>query len=247
MQIRFGLQAPSVRVAEPPQPPQNRGAGLLVQLRSFFSFFPPLRYEEGDIITWRKHWIALIRPSLPPIGLMLGATILVTLLAYIAGQTNLGIRPISLWIGYGIFLVFPVLWWLWQFADWQNDTYTITATHIIDIEKHPFWGREERREADLERVQNIAVSIPGFMARLLKYGSVEIETAGEEPFTFDLVKDPNSVRAEISRRVDARQRQQAQVAAMRRQDELLEWFSVYDHIQESRRPKPAPPQEEEES
>lgn len=242
MQIRFGLQAPSVRVADPPRPPRRRKTGLSAWLSSFL---PPLRYEEGTTITWRKHWVALIQPSLPPIGLAVGGTILTMLLAYIARHVNLGLTSILL--GYGVFLVVPVIWWLWQFADWQNDTYTITATRIIDIEKHPFWGREERREADLERVQNIAVSIPGFMARLLKYGSVEIETAGEEPFTFDLVQNPNGVRAEISRRVDARRQQQAQAAAMRRRDELLEWFSVYDRIQESRQPKPAPPQEEEDS
>jgi hypothetical protein len=89
--------------------------------------------------------------------------------------------------------------------------------------------------------------VPGFLARLLKFGSVVIETAGEEPFTFDLVRNPNGVRAEISRRVDARRRQRAQAEAIRRRDELLEWFSVYDHIHESRQHKPPPPQEEEES
>jgi uncharacterized membrane protein YdbT with pleckstrin-like domain len=89
------------------------------------------------------------------------------------------------------------------------------------------------------------VSIPGLLARLLNFGSVEIETAGEEPFTFDLVRDPNGVRAEISRRVDARRRQALQETAQRRRDELLEWFSVYDHIHESRKHKPPAPHEEE--
>lgn len=244
MQTRFGLQEPPVRVAQP-APPQDRGFRLFEWLRTGGGIFPPLRYEEGDTITWRKHWVALLQPILPPTGLIAGITIMAVALAYLSPSINLGLGPILL--GYGVLLVIPVIWWVWQFADWQNDTYTITATRIIDIEKHPFFGREERREADLERVQNIAVLVPGLLARLLKFGSVVIETAGEEPFTFDLVKDPNGVRAEISRRVDARRRQQTQAEALRRRDELLEWFSVYDHIHESRQHKPPPPQEEEES
>jgi CRP-like cAMP-binding protein/membrane protein YdbS with pleckstrin-like domain len=243
MQTRFGLQDPPVRVAPPPSPSQDRGFRLFEWLRTGAGVLPPLRHEEGDTITWRKHWIALIQPILPPSGLIVGGTILAMAIAYVSSAINISLTAIL--VGYGAFLIIPVIWLVWQFADWQNDTYIITATHIIDIEKRPFFGREERREADLERVQNIAVSIPGLLARLLNFGSVEIETAGEEPFTFDLVRDPNGVRAEISRRVDARRRQALQETAQRRRDELLEWFSVYDHIHESRKHKPPAPHEEE--
>jgi CRP-like cAMP-binding protein/membrane protein YdbS with pleckstrin-like domain len=243
MQTRFGLQAPPVRVAEPPSPAQDRGLKLFAWLRTGAGILPPLRHEEGDTITWRKHWIALIQPILPPTGLVIGGTVLAMAIAYVSPRIHFSLAPIL--IGYGAFLVIPVIWLVWQFADWQNDTYSVTATRIIDIEKRPFFGREERREADLERVQNIAVSVPGPLARFLGYGSVVIETAGEDPFTFDLVRDPNGVRAEISRRVDARRRQILQETAHRRRDELLEWFSVYDHIHESRQHRPPPSQEEE--
>jgi CRP-like cAMP-binding protein/uncharacterized membrane protein YdbT with pleckstrin-like domain len=247
LQTRFGLQDPPVRVAPPPSPPRDQvqGLGLFTWLHTAAGILPPLRHEEGDTITWRKHWIALVGPILPPSGLILGATVLAVILTYVSALNDLSLAPIL--IGYGVFLIFPVIWWVWQFADWQNDTYHVTSTRIIDIEKRPFFGREERREADLERVENIVVSIPGPMARLLNYGSVKIETAGEEPFTFDLVQDPNGVRAEIARHVEACRKQKLQEEAQRRRDELLEWFSVYDHIHESKKHKPSLPQEEEES
>lgn len=246
MQTRFGLQEPPVRVVEPPAPPKDRGFNLLTWLRTGGGIFPPLRHEEGDTITWRKHWIALINPILPPTAWIAIATIVAIILVYARTQVEFGLGPILL--GYGVILVFPVLWWIWHFSDWQNDTYHVTSTRIIDIEKRPFGGREERRETDLQQVQNITVTIPGILARWLKYGSVVIETAGAEPFTFDLVEDPNGVRAEISRRVEARRRQLAQEEAIRHRDELLEWFSVYDQIHQTRVHKPEPsPQEEQES
>ncbi len=245
LQTRFGLQNPPVRVALPPAHPQNQGLKLFKWLRTGGGLLPPLRHEEGDTITWRKHWIALIQPVLPPTGLIAGGTILATLIAYVSSSINISLAAIL--VGYGAFLIIPVIWWVWQFSDWQNDTYHVTSTRIIDIEKRPFFGREERREADLDRVQNIIVSIPGLLARLLNFGSVEVETAGEEPFTFDLVKDPNSVRAEIARRVEASRKKKQQEETKRRRDELLEWFSVYDNIHESKKHEPSPYQGEEES
>jgi uncharacterized membrane protein YdbT with pleckstrin-like domain len=136
---------------------------------------------------------------------------------------------------------------VWIFDDWRNDTYQVTATRIIDVEKRPFYGREDRREADLQEIQNIAVQVPGFLARVLKFGSVFIETAGETAFTFEKVKDPAGVRAEISRRVEESRRQQRQETASRHRDELLEWFSVYDQIHQTETHKTTSPTSEEES
>jgi CRP-like cAMP-binding protein/membrane protein YdbS with pleckstrin-like domain len=239
MQTRFGLQSAPERVTGPPSPPRERRPRPFPRLR----ILPPLRYEAGDTIIWHKHWIALIGPILPPTVLIVGGTILAMFMAYLSPRINLRLAPILL--GYAVFLVIPALWWAWQFADWQNDTYHISSSRIIDINKRPFFGREERREADLERVQNITVTVPGPLGRLLRYGSIVIETAGEDPFTFDLVKDPNNVRAEIARRVEARRRQLQQDVARQRRDELLEWFSVYDHIHQSRKHKSTPPSSQE--
>jgi CRP-like cAMP-binding protein len=248
MQTRFGLQRPPEQVDKPPAPTKDHGVSLLKWLRTGGGLFPPLRYEKGDTITWRKHWIALINPILPPTAWIAIATIVAIILIYARTRIEFGLGSILL--GYGVLLIFPVLWWIWQFSDWQNDTYHVSSTRIIDIEKRPFGGREERREADLQRVQNITVTIPGLLARWLNYGSVVIETAGAESFTFDLVKDPNGVRAEISRRVEARRRQLSQEEAIRHRDELLEWFSVYDQIHQQssvHKPEPSLPQEEQES
>jgi uncharacterized membrane protein YdbT with pleckstrin-like domain len=121
-------------------------------------------------------------------------------------------------------------WWIWQFDDWRNDIYQVTDTRIIDIEKRPFFGREERREANLGVVQNINSERPSFISRILNFGSVTIETAGIEPFTFDHVKDPGSVQAEIFRRTESFRVNQRQQESDRRRSELLDWFTVYDQI-----------------
>jgi hypothetical protein len=199
-------------------------------------FLPALRSEQGDTITWRKHWIALIQPIALPTLLMAIATVVAVLLLT---QVSEVWGPVL--IGYGVTIAILFPWWLWRFDDWQNDIYQVTSTRIIDVERLPLFQREERREASLGMIQNISLEIPGFFGKVLNYGSVTIETAGAGAFTFDLVKDPNGVQSEIFRRVEAFQRRGEQQAAQRRRSELLDWFAVYDQMHRSAQPAPHPP------
>ncbi len=211
-------------------------AWLLVILRTFTYFLPPLRREHGDTITWRKHWIALLGPIALP-TLLIAVVTIVAFYVLCLDFTNW----IPILVSYGVAIVFLFPWWLWKFDDWQNDIYQVTATRIIDVERLPFYLREERREASLGMIQNISLDVPGFLGKLLNYGSVTIETAGAGAFTFDYVKNPRGVQAEIFRRVDTFQSKQRQEAAERHRIELLDWFAVYHRIRHSTTPETQPP------
>ena len=197
---------------------------VLAPLQVARYFFPALRYEEGDTITWRKHWIALIGPIARPTAAIGLATLVV---AWLLSRND---RTASILLSYGIVLMFLVPWWLWVFEDWQNDIYQVTSSRIIDIEQRPFGLREERREARLGMVQNVSLTVPGLIGRVFGYGSVTIETAGAGPFTFDYVKNPEAVQTEIFRRIERFEQQERRKRARRRRDELLDWFAVYDQM-----------------
>ncbi len=209
---------------------------LRVPLHVFRYFLPALRYEEGNTITWRKHWIALIKPVALPTLLILVASVAAVLVLTLGPWRTL---PVA--IGYGIVIAILFPWWLWRFDDWQNDIYQVTFTRIIDVERLPLFQREERREASLGMIQNISLEVPSFLGRVLNYGSVTIETAGAGAFTFDLVKDPSGVQAEIFRRMEAFQKRQDQQAAERRRYEMLDWFAVYDRMRRSSSSAARPP------
>jgi uncharacterized membrane protein YdbT with pleckstrin-like domain len=238
----FGIQAREEEIPAPPPPSEAEESKrnilrllfLPVQVVSYF--LPRLRDEQGDTITWRKHWIALIKPIALPTILMFVFTIgaIALLILY---HTNL--TPTL--IGYGTSLVILFPWWLWKFDDWQNDIYQVTYTRIIDVERLPFYLREDRREASLGVIQNVQFEVPGALAKFLNYGSVTIETAGVGAFTFDLVKDPSGVQAEIFRRMEAFRKSQAQTAAEQHRQELLDWFAVYDQLREAATPTPHSP------
>jgi membrane protein YdbS with pleckstrin-like domain len=241
LQSHFGLQPKEQAAAAATPTPERRRfklttpAWLRALLRVSTYFLPPLRHEQGDAITWRKHWVALIKPLLLPTLLIVAATLVAALLIR---------RSPANWaqalIGYGTVILFLFPWWLWRFDDWQNDIYQVTATRIIDVERLPFNLREERREASLGVIQNISLEVPGFLGKLLNFGSVTIETAGAGAFTFDLVRNPRGVQAEIFRRVEAFQHQKRRETAERRRNELLDWFTAYDQIRNSTSPAAHP-------
>ncbi len=202
-----------------------RGVGAIFDV--FTYFLPPLRHEQGDTITWRKHWVALLKPIAIPSILLLVFTVGVLIALLYIPSGNL--KTFSLII-YGVALIILFPWWLWRFDDWQNDIYQVTPTRIIDVERLPFYLREDRREASLGMIQNVQFEIPGLLGKVLNFGSVTIETAGAGAFTFDLVKDPSDVQAEIFRRMEAFQSRQSQADAERHRSELLDWFAVYDQV-----------------
>ena len=215
--------------AEPPpdgEAGQRPGAKLATAVQRAFRFFlPPLRQVEGDTITWHKHWIGVLRSLLVPSALVAAGTVVALALLYLR---SVDWRLVALGYGGVLILLFP--WWWWRLSDWQNDVYQVTATRLIDVERRPLFLSEQRREASLNRVQNISLQIPGVIGRVLNYGSVTIETAGQGAFTFEYVQDPRNVQAEIFRRIEALQESQRQQDADRRRVELMDWFSVYDEI-----------------
>ncbi len=200
-------------------------AWLLAPLGVVRYFIPTFREEVGDTIIWRKHWVALLGPVAPPTALIILVTGAVAWL--LVQETG---DPTTILVFYGIVLLFLVPWWLWVFEDWHNEMYQVTPSRIIDIEQLPLALREERREASLGMIQNVNLSVPGVLGRLLGYGSVKIETAGAGAFTFDHVKNPQAVQTEIFRRMAAFEDKQRQEEARRRRDELLDWFAVYDQM-----------------
>jgi len=102
-----------------------------------------------------------------------------------------------------------LVWYIWEYDDWQRDVYIVTDTRIIDVESSSFRLRgEEQREGSFDSIQDINYKIPNFFYKLLNLGNVVIRTAGGgQSFTFEKVFRPSSVQEEIFNRWDKFQQQ----------------------------------------
>lgn len=198
-------------------------------LQERFAFDTWIVSDGGETITWRKNGWLLFRVSVPPAS---AALLFAALFLWV----------VSRGVGFPLFPLFLLLlllsssgWWFYIYWDWQNDIYQVSGNRLIDLKKRPLFLEEFRRETTLDRVENIGLSIPGPIARLLNYGTVVIETAGETGgFEFRSVHDPRGVQAEIFNRRERHQRQQSEAEMLRRHSEMAEWFEIYEELKRSK-------------
>ncbi|MBN1180569.1 MAG: PH domain-containing protein [Anaerolineae bacterium] len=227
--------------------------GCLTALASVYRLLlPPVWDREGDTITWRKHWVALLQATILPLFLFTLITALMVVIAFwgegIKAQFNLSeaFDPQellgSLLFPYALAIFILTPWLLWQFEDWQNDFYRVTAANLIHVERTPFYLREERRESPLDRITNVRFE-QSVMGRILRYGDVFVETAAlGGDFKLRFVGRPQDVQKEIFSHMNAYRSTLQERDAERRRLELLDWFSVYDEI---RKGGQRPPESEE--
>lgn len=204
--------------------PEHRGL-----LRLIDYLIPRVRIVKPDQITWRKHWIILIREAgLPFLLALLSIAWFVAFLVWLPDTVG-GIS--KYWL-----LLFPVVawiassaWYIWRYDGWRNDVYIVTDTRIIDIAGSPFHLRKETRtEGTFDTVQNTEYSSPNWFARILRMGRVTISTAAkQDAFTFDYLERPEEVQQEIFKRVTAFKEQQERAEKERQSAELTKWFGIY--------------------
>jgi hypothetical protein len=192
--------------------------GFLLWLRNALK----MRYEEGDQITYRKHWFILIKKTLIPGVVNLG--LLLTAFYTYSQGIFVGLNAILLW---SVLFLVAGLWWLYHYVDWRNDIYVLTLDKIFDIERKPL-TREEKREASLANILSLENARIGIIGILLNFGTVTLNV-GNEKLTFDYVFNPVQVQYEISDRMYAFRKRKEELEATRERERVADWLMAYHH------------------
>jgi hypothetical protein len=189
---------------------------FLSQIAKFFM----MRFQEGEDITYRKHWFILFKKIWLP--LMVGIVMLfLGVYLFVSGVIS-GIVMMTFWI---LVLIGVSLWLLYRLIDWHDDIYVLTRDSIIDIEKKPL-TREEKRVAKLENILSLENEREGLTGVLLDFGTVTINI-GTEKFTFDKVKNPVQVQYEIFDRMNAQRNQKEKESAARERDRMANILAIF--------------------
>jgi len=192
------------------------------------------RFEEGGVITYRKHLAVLIGHLLFPTVILFSTLgLLGASFAGWVGDARSGLfYPVL-----GISSVAAALWALYEFADWANDLYQITPTHIVAVHRKPL-GRESRKVAPLENILGTEVDRRGPIGILLNYGDV-VANVGTAAFTFEGVLNPSAAQQDIVRAQETLVDHRMETDRKRRQDEMVEWLAAYH--QQTAPPEASPP------
>jgi CRP-like cAMP-binding protein len=226
---------PPVKIKKP-RPASAPGENLIGDLFK-------LRFEEREIITYRKHWFILIRqvwlPTLLGIGLFAGLGLGISYLfisSSAAQNPALGAERGTFFVVWAVAFLIVLAWEIYQYVDWANDIYQVTPEQILDIERKPL-GSEERTAAQLENILATEYERRGILGLFLNYGTVHI-TVGGTKMTFKDVFDPPSVQQDIDRRRLLRKNKTEEARVVAERERLADWFQAYDELQKSEPEKP---------
>jgi hypothetical protein len=190
--------------------------------QTFLSNIFQVRFDVGEVVTYRKHWFVLIENTWQQIVLL--GLVVAFLIAGVAGWiTFLTLDVVVLLALLGMLIIFG--WWLYNYIDWHNDIYQVTADQIIDIERKPF-GNENKKSAPLENILSIEYERVGVLGILFNFGTVYIKI-GSTTFPFNQVFDPSQVQQDIFRRKLERDTKRKKAEKDAERERLATWIASY--------------------
>jgi hypothetical protein len=219
--LRQQLSGEQPLVAEELKKPQGSNLGFA----KFLSNLVMLRFEEDGKITYRTHWLIMLKKLITPTLVLVLLQLI--LIARLTGLITIA-DPVSMLIIIGMLDLAGLLWWTYQFFDWRNDYYVLTQDQIMDVSKIPL-GTPDKRAAPLRNIQSINFKRNGLLGILFNYGTVYI-LIGDNQLTFNNVFNPSEVQREIFNRLYAMEYKQKLDEEKAEQLRIREWIEAYNRV-----------------
>jgi hypothetical protein len=231
IRARLGYGPPAKAPAPAPAPAEAKPQTKSVSpLKEWWRDAFKMRIEEGGIVTYRKHPFILIRDTF-----IYSLAFIILLSALILWDTFFGLPSLWLWVALALGFVIDLVLWVYEFIDWSNDIYQVTADQIIDVNRKPF-GAEDRKAAPLENILSTQYKRTNFIGVLFNFGTVFVMVGGAQ-FNFENVADPPTVQQDIVRRQQVRMQKKRDADTAGERERLAEWLAQYHHIVEEENKK----------
>jgi uncharacterized membrane protein YdbT with pleckstrin-like domain len=225
------IPAPETQVEETSEPQHPKQFPILLPFTAIRDYLFPQSWQvsgDGNTIFWRRFWLPGFFRYLPVFALLLLITVGGVLYLLNLPQGVRLFNWVFIWLGAEAVCLGILFWFI---EDWRNDYFQLTKNKIIQVDQRPLLLGVSRREAPIDRIQNLGFEIPTVIARFFDYGHVKFETAGTEgQFILQFVRRPKDVQAAISNHKYKFSQQMQRKEAQLRQEELLSWFATYDDI-----------------
>lgn len=206
------------------EPPRVKKHGIW---QNYFSNFLKMRFVDGNVITYRKFWLILIKKTWKPalIGMVLLVIMGYLSFLYFIDPFKIPDVWLILFGGFGLLTLVIFPWWAYLYVDWRNDIYQVTERYIFDIERRPL-GTEIKKSAPLESILSLEHERQGFLGYLFNYGNVTIHV-GDAKFVFRGVYDPARAQQDVFNRMYALRRKKEKAEAERERARIAAALSMY--------------------
>lgn len=97
-----------------------------------------------------------------------------------------------------VYYLYIWLFALYTFVDYYLDVWIVTNHRVVNIEQMGLFHRVTS-EQQLYRIQDVTAETKGVFSTLLNYGTVYIQTAGEQTrFSFEQIKNPQACANQVT-------------------------------------------------
>jgi len=138
-------------------------------------------FEKGEyvITTQRKHWI-FIAFRIAIIALMVLAPLVAGSIAIAIPGVPISDEGLIVFLGfYALWALFLLIGAFYSWTVWVLDIWIVTDRKFVDIEQKSLFHRQVST-LTLEKVQDVTVQVDGVFATWLDFGTVTVQTAGQE-------------------------------------------------------------------
>lgn len=165
-----------------------------------------LESNEQVLTVVRKHWLVIVAELFGSVFFLLIPLLLYIIIPLTPINTEL-VLPYShyLWYITGIWMLFSLLAAFMVWTHYFLDLWIVTDRRIIVIDQVRFFNRKVS-SFRLERLQDIKVSIDGFIPTIFNFGTIKAQTASaaESNFASSGLPDPRGIQSVIQKAMDSR-------------------------------------------
>lgn len=166
--------------------------------------YEALHLDEGEkvILEVRKHWIVFAQYA---VSLVISASIPFVLFSlieiFIPNLLHFTLPGNEQALFAFLYCIWLLILWLSFFISWTKyylDVWYVTEERIIAVDQRRIFNREVSN-IRFDKVQDVKVNVRGFVATLLNFGSIKVQTASEDnrEFFMAMVSHPEEVRKVI--------------------------------------------------
>ena len=155
--------------------------------------------DEKIVFVVRKHWYIYAAEATVIILVAIAPLLLIEIVSQLFSLNMPEKSPAYIIFFYSIWLA---LLWMFFFIMWTNhhlDAWIITNKRIVDIEQIGLFNREVT-SFRFDKIQDVTVETRGILATMLKFGTLHVQTAGEnQEIAMSHISNPDNVKEIIMR------------------------------------------------
>jgi hypothetical protein len=194
--------APPVAPPEPTQGVSNQPGSLATNLKPVSPKLKALFEQDPDEVLIgqvNKHPIGLIFIYGGALTMFFLVMVVVYFIFRVAPDSGFDLDPFSIWIKllFGIISFFILLGGYVAGWVYQRSALVLTSEKLVQLTQRTLFDRKISQLA-IGDIQDVTVDQKGILSRIFKYGSVNIETSGEQyNYSFDYAPHPHNISKEV--------------------------------------------------